>query len=116
VQGRERRGQGTAAATITTHLAEDGEGTRVAVETELQVTGRQAQLGTGVMEEVAGSLLEELSARLEQELLAGAGARPSAEALDVGAAVLGPLSERALLVAVGVAAGLLLGRLVWRRS
>lgn len=116
VQGRERRGQGSAAATITSRVAPEGGGTHVLVQTELQITGRQAQLGAGIMEEVAGSLLREFSSRLEQELLGGGGARPTAEALDLGAAVVGPLSERALLVTAGVAVGLLLGRLVWRRS
>jgi carbon monoxide dehydrogenase subunit G len=116
VQGRERRGQGSAAATITSRVAAEGGGTHVLVQTELQITGRQAQLGAGIMEEVAGSLLREFSSRLEQELLGGGGARPTAEALDLGAAVVGPLSERALLVTAGVAVGLLLGRLVWRRS
>jgi carbon monoxide dehydrogenase subunit G len=115
VQGRERRGQGSAAATITSRVAPERGGTHVLVETELQITGRQAQLGAGRMEEVAGSLLMEFSSRLEQELLGQGGARP-AEALDVWASVVGPMSERALLVAAGVAVGLLLGRLVWRRS
>src|SRR5215207_9477990 len=45
VEGREARGQGSAAATITTRLAPgaDGGGTKVVVETDMQVTGRQAQ-------------------------------------------------------------------------
>ncbi len=116
VQGRERRGQGSAAATITSRVVPEGGSTNVLVQTELQITGRQAQLGAGIMEEVAGSLLREFSSRLEQELRGGGRARPTAEALDLGAAAVGPLSERALLVTAGVAVGLLLGRLVWRRS
>lgn len=118
VQGREARGQGTAAATITSRLAPDGAGTRVEVQTELQVTGRQAQIGRGIMEDVAGAILGEFATRLERELRgepATAADARAGEALDVGAAVYGPLLERAGLVLGGAVVGLLLGRLVWRR-
>jgi carbon monoxide dehydrogenase subunit G len=121
VQGREARGQGTAAATITSRLAPAGEGTRVVVETDLQVTGRQAQLGRGIMEDVAGAILREFATRLERELrgepgrggeVAEAGAD---EALDVGAAVYRPLLERGAYALAGLLVGLVLGRVVRRR-
>jgi hypothetical protein len=116
VEGREARGQGSAAATITTRLIEHDGGTRVVVETDLQVTGRQAQLGRGIMEDVAGAILGEFAGRLERELRGEASRAPEAgEALDVSAAVRGPLLERAGLVLAGVVAGLALGRAVWRR-
>lgn len=117
VEGREVRGQGSAAATITTRLSAEDGGTRVVVETDMQVTGRQAQLGRGLMEDVAGAILGDFAGRLERELrgegsdvAAGAG-----EALDVSAAVRGPLIERAALLLAGMLAGLVLGRVVWRR-
>ena len=73
VQGKESRGQGTAAARIRNRLEDAGGGsTRVRVETELQVTGRQAQFGRGIMQDVAGRMLEEFAGRLEQLILAGA--------------------------------------------
>jgi len=116
VEGRELRGQGSAAATITTRLAGADGATRVVVETDMQVTGRQAQLGRGLMEQVAGAILDDFAARLEQELRGvAAPADAGGGALDVGAAVRGPLIERAALVGAGVLAGLALGRLVWRR-
>lgn len=116
VEGRELRGQGTAAATITTRLsARDGEQTHVVVETDMQVTGRQAQLGHGIMEDVAGAILGEFAERLERELRGEGTQEDAGEALDVGGAVRGALLERAGLVAAGLVAGLLLGRVVWRR-
>jgi carbon monoxide dehydrogenase subunit G len=117
VEGREARGQGSAAATITTRLAGEGAGTRVVVETDLQVTGRQAQLGRGLMEQVAGSILGDFAGRLERELRGEAvdGAGEDGGVLDVSAAVRGPLLERAGLVLAGLLAGLALGRVVWRR-
>jgi uncharacterized protein len=73
VQGKESRGQGTAAARIRNRLEDAGGGnTRVRVETELQVTGRQAQFGRGIMQDVAGRMLKEFAGRLEQLILAGA--------------------------------------------
>jgi uncharacterized protein len=116
VDGREARGQGSAAAVITTRLAAAGVGTRVVVETDMQVTGRQAQLGRGLMEQVAGAILNDFAGRLERELRGEAVAEhDGGRALDVSAAVRGPLLERAALVLAGLLAGLALGRVVWRR-
>jgi uncharacterized protein len=118
VQGREARGQGTASATITSRLSEADGGTRVVVETDLQVTGRQAQLGRGLMQDVAGAMLEDFSSRLEREL---SGEPPSEEpaetdeALDVGGAAFRSLGERAVLLVLGVGVGLALGRALWGR-
>ena len=47
-RARDSRGAGTAAATITSTMAPADEGTRVKVETELQVTGPAATFGRGV--------------------------------------------------------------------
>ena len=116
VEGREARGQGSAAATITARVAAGDGGTRVVVETDMQVTGRQAQLGRGLMEQVAGAVLGDFAARLERELRGEAPAAAGGEeALDVTGAVRGPLLERAGLVLAGLLAGLALGRVVWRR-
>ena len=116
VEGRELRGQGSAAATITARLARADGGTRVVVETDVQIAGRQAQLGRGLMEDVAGAILGQFAGRLERELRgAAAPVEPAAEAMDVSAVARGPLLERAGLVLAGLLAGLALGRLVWRR-
>ena len=116
VEGREARGQGSAAATITTRLGTVGGATRVVVETDMQVTGRQAQLGRGLMEEVAGAILGDFAGGLERELRGDAAPDGGGgEALDVSRAVRGPVLERAGLVLAGLIAGLALGRWVWRR-
>lgn len=117
VVGREARGQGSAEATITIGArAEDG-GTRLRVETELAVTGRQAQLGRGVMEEVATGVLREFVGRLEGTITGeGVGALDGGEdVFDAGPAVYRPLLERAAILLAGVLVGLGLGRVVWRR-
>src|SRR5579875_2267176 len=47
VQAKDTKGQGTAAATITNRLVPHDSGTRVIAETDLAITGRQAQFGRG---------------------------------------------------------------------
>jgi uncharacterized protein len=76
--GREARGQGTASATIVSTLREEGEGTRVNVETDLMLTGRVAQFGRGLAQDVAKRMLDEFAACLEQEI-SGANAADDAE-------------------------------------
>lgn len=124
VEARERRGQGTAAATITSRLAGEGSSTRVTVETELEVTGRQAQLGRGIMEDVAAGVLDRFAAGLEQELAGGdggagepdgAGGEPGEEVLDLGGVAAGALRERGLLLAAGLLLGIAIGWLAGRR-
>ena len=117
VQGREARGQGSAAATIVSRVSADDGHTRVLVETDLEVAGRQAQLGSGLMQDVAGALLAQFAKGLERELTGTPYEAPPAarEALDVGAVAAQAVGERALLVLAGMAAGVLLGRLLWGR-
>ena len=79
--GKEARGSGTAAATVTTALLAEGDATRVWVETELNVTGRPAQFGRGVMEEVSAKLIGQFANCLAEELASpAAAAAPSVEA------------------------------------
>jgi carbon monoxide dehydrogenase subunit G len=121
VLGREARGQGTAEATITIDARADGGTTRVQVETELGITGRQAQLGRGIMEEVAAGLLREFADHLQLTITAqtdGPESAPGArdkDVFDAGAIVYRPLLERVAILATGVLVGLGLGRLAWRR-
>ena len=114
LQGREARGHGGATATITNRLTAVDGGTRVAVETDVAVTGRAAQFGRGLMEDVAGRMIEQFARRLEGEVLTGEAADGGLYAardeaggvvLDVGAAAWRPLLRRyGPAVGVGVLA------------
>jgi uncharacterized protein len=110
VQGREASGQGTAAATIVSRLVAAGERTRVVVETDLRVTGRQAQIGGKLMEDVAAGVLDRFAQALERELR---GDTPTGDeggdALDVGGVMAKALAGRAALLAGGLAVGLAVG-------
>lgn len=116
IEGRERGGHGGATATIVNRLLPEENGTRLVVETDLAVTGRAAQLGRGLMEDVAGSLLEQFAAGLERLALGREeDAAAAAAELDLGAAAWEPLVRRyGPFVAVGVGA-FLLGLVVGRR-
>lgn len=128
--GKETRGSGTAKATVTTALvAESEKVTRVDVTTNLTITGKAAQFGRGVMQDVAGRLVDQFAKNLEGVIASrvapaaeesapasgGAGepaqAQPApppppaqAEALDLGAVAAGPVLKRAIPVAIGVVA------------
>ena len=73
--GRETRGTGTARATVHTQLHDEGDYTRVVVATSLSVTGRPAQFGRGVMQEVGGKLIGQFAQCLATEVL-GKSSRP----------------------------------------
>ena len=70
-EGRDTRGQGNASATITAALSPDGDGTRVSIDTDLNVTGKVAQFGRGVMADVSSKLLGQFVTCLETNVLAG---------------------------------------------
>jgi carbon monoxide dehydrogenase subunit G len=70
-EGRDTRGQGTASATVTATLTPDGGGTVVHIDTDLNVTGKVAQFGRGVMADVSSKLLGQFAQNLERDVLSG---------------------------------------------
>lgn len=69
--GRDSRGSGNAAATITTQLREDGDRTRVTVDTDLKIVGKLAQFGSGMLQQVSEKMMGQFVASLEAKLAAG---------------------------------------------
>src|SRR4051794_13472691 len=67
-KGKDQRGNGTAAATVTATLASEGSITRVDVLTDLNITGRPAQFGRGVMTDVGNKLLGQFADKLAAQL------------------------------------------------
>ena len=81
---RDSRGQGTAAATITSTMEAVEGGTRVHVETDMRVTGPAAQFGRGVMQDVSAKLMTRFAECLASQMEGAAapsngGRRPAAE-------------------------------------
>ena len=69
--GRDARGQGTASATIVSTLQEEDDGTKVSVETDMKLTGRAAQFGRGIAQDVATKMLDQFASCLEEEISGG---------------------------------------------
>jgi carbon monoxide dehydrogenase subunit G len=89
-RGKDQRGNGTASATITANLKPEGANTRVEVVTDLNITGRPAQFGRGVMTDVGNKLLGQFADKLAAQLGEGdaegdAGRVASAAATATGA-------------------------------
>jgi uncharacterized protein len=78
-EGRDTRGQGNASATVTATLVPDGEGTNVNIDTDLNITGKVAQFGRGVMADVSSKLLGQFADNLKKDVLSG-GETPTAPA------------------------------------
>src|SRR6266511_4395247 len=81
--GRDTRSAGTAAATVTSTLHPADDGTRVDVVTDLNVTGRPAQFGRGMLADVSGKLIGQFAACLAEQL----SAEPAAVAAEPAAPV-----------------------------
>lgn len=134
--GKEVKGSSSASARIRAHLVDQGAATEVQVETELDLTGKPAQFGRGIITDVSNRLIGTFATNLEGLLTAEeptavpasaspasaspaspaapAAAAPEPEALDALSLLPAPV-RRAVPVAGGVLVGLLLGLLLRRR-
>jgi carbon monoxide dehydrogenase subunit G len=69
-KGKDKRGNGTAGALVTVTMTGSGTATDVSVDTDLAITGKPAQFGRGVMQDVSDKLLGQFVACLEARLTA----------------------------------------------
>lgn len=79
--GKDARGAGNAAATITLAVHPAGEQSRVTVDTDLKIVGKLAQFGSGMLQQVSEKLLGEFVQSLETKLATGESA---GDPLDLG--------------------------------
>lgn len=131
VEAVDTKSQGTAAATISNRVVPHEGGTKVLAETDLSITGRQAQFGRGIMQDVSQRMLDDFAKRFEAYLLGadtvadatanGAAATtepgsppPTDEALDMGSVLWRMPAVRVGLAAFGGVLAVLV--LVLRRS
>jgi uncharacterized protein len=75
-KGKDKRGNGTAGAHVTAQLTEEGTSTKVDVTTDLAITGKPAQFGRGVMQDVSDKLLQQFVTCLKDKV--GSGEEPAA--------------------------------------
>src|ERR1700754_885030 len=69
-RGKEARGTGNAAATITLAVHDAGEHSRVTVDTDLKIVGKLAQFGSSMLQQVSEKLLGQFVESLEAKLAA----------------------------------------------
>jgi len=136
--GKETKGTGTAKGLVTAVLVQEApDRTRADVNTEITITGKAAQFGRGVMQDVAARIIDQFSANLAA-LMTGGGAAAVAEAEAVAAGAAGtitaaparpaelphhedsidllgtagaPVLKRAIPIAIGLA--IVIGVIVW---
>ena len=77
-RGRDARGNGTASAKVTAVLKDQGGSTLVTVDTDLDITGKPAQFGRGVMVDVGNKLIGQFADNLSATISDGSGAPAAA--------------------------------------
>ncbi len=65
-RAKEAGGQGNADAKVSMQLMGNGDGTEVALHSEINVTGKAAQMGEGVIGAVTEGMIKEFSENLEK--------------------------------------------------
>lgn len=84
---REARGQGSAKARMEMTVEAEDNGARVRTRTEVQLTGRAASMGRGVIDDVAARMVEDMAACVTRRLRSqGSPAAPAAPAPTEAAA------------------------------
>jgi carbon monoxide dehydrogenase subunit G len=73
-RGKDKRGNGTATATVTAQFAGNGQRTEIEVLTDLTITGKPAQFGRGVISDVSDKLLEQFVSCVSDRFSQGLGA------------------------------------------
>lgn len=63
-EAKEAGGQGNADARVTMELSEQGDGTEVSLHSVINVTGKAAQMGEGVISAVTEGMIKEFSENL----------------------------------------------------
>lgn len=91
---REVRGSGSASASITMRVDAAGAGSNVVAEADIDLTGRAAQMGRGIIEDVARRLVADMATCLESTFAAQSD--PASDAAATPAATPAPASETSL--------------------
>jgi uncharacterized protein len=93
-RAREARGQGTANANVKMSLSGNDDATHGSIATEVQLSGRAAAMGQGVIRDVSARIVDQFAANLAQMLGGGGeGEPPAAAAPAPGAERSGQVAE-----------------------
>ncbi|HWF79120.1 MAG TPA: SRPBCC family protein [Streptosporangiaceae bacterium] len=103
--GADQRGRGQASMVVTATLSQAGQGTKVAVSQDLQLSGAAAQYGRGMIADVTAVLMRDFSANMAKQIAAA----------DRGETAVASASAPAGGLAIGIRAALMALRRVYRR-
>src|SRR4051795_9941479 len=92
-RARETRGQGTADARVDLSLTQDGATTNGTMVADVQLAGRAAAMGRGVIQDVSAKIVTTFSQNLEAMLAGGGGAAEPSEPTTAAAGA-GPAGGR----------------------
>jgi carbon monoxide dehydrogenase subunit G len=88
--GKEPKGSGSVKALITANLRDDGPRTAVDVSTDLAITGKPAQFGRGLLEDIGekiiGQFADNLASEIEHPATASAGEPAATAPSEAGSA------------------------------
>ena len=87
--GKDAKGNGSASATVTARLTEEAGTTTVATTTDLNITGKPAQFGRGVMNDVANKIVAQFAGNLATLLTSEGAGGPKPVPTAPGAASTG---------------------------
>jgi carbon monoxide dehydrogenase subunit G len=93
-KGAEERGQGTAQAMLNMAVTEQAGGSHVKVTADMLITGRVAQMGRGVMQDVARRMIGQMAQNMEALLTGGAQAEQE-DAVSAGSLLGSVVADRA---------------------
>jgi carbon monoxide dehydrogenase subunit G len=97
-KGIDKRGGSRAQATFSYRLTDTDGNTHVAVDADIKLTGKLAQMGrTGIFNDVAHQITGEFAANLEQKLLANAADDAGAPPSDIAEPVASEISALKML-------------------
>lgn len=70
-QGVDRRGNGTAGITVTATMSETGEGTTIDVHSAVNISGKPAQFGRGLIQRVSDRMLGQFLDCMKEKMASG---------------------------------------------
>lgn len=105
VEAAETKGAGAVSGDVVCGLHEEGGATRVVVDTRVDISGRAAQFGRGVITEVGDKVVAAFAANLQEALVRGGEDAPAPAAAPSGAAVQAAAPAAAAPLDLGSVAG-----------
>jgi carbon monoxide dehydrogenase subunit G len=105
-KGRDARSAGNAAALVSAALTAEGpSATKVSVDTDLKISGKLAQFGSGMIKEVSSKLLAQFVANLEKKLATEETPASASDSASAAPATVASAAAVATAADTGVALG-----------